>query len=296
MSTPAQRARAFALGFVPVLLCACSGDATSASEGGDGAGPNALADGGGGSSGNGASSSGTPSSNGATDAGSGTTGPSSCTAADVCVDFEATAAPSPVAPNCAGTGALAIDASVAHGGSKSLRVDGKGGYCNHAFFSAGDDALGRFGDVVHLRFYVRLSTTLADAHVTFLASKAQSSGKDIRMGGQNGIFMYNRETDDATLPELSPAGVAASVKPTPNAWHCVESVIDRKASVITTTIDGAAVNGLATTGAYASQWTSKTGGLDVTDLRLGWEAYGSGDMTVWFDDVAVGTHAFGCAK
>ncbi|WP_369008351.1 hypothetical protein, partial [Streptomyces sp. NTH33] len=29
-------------------------------------------------------------------------------------------------------------------------------------------------------------------------------------------------------------------------------------------------------------------------LRLGWESYGTGEDTLWFDDVAVGSTPIGC--
>jgi hypothetical protein len=32
----------------------------------------------------------------------------------------------------------------------------------------------------------------------------------------------------------------------------------------------------------------------LTDLRLGWESYGEGADTLWYDDVAVGGARNGC--
>jgi hypothetical protein len=55
-----------------------------------------------------------------------------------------------------------------------------------------------------------------------MPDSAQGAKKHLRIGGQSKILMYNRETDDATLPDLSPQGIAAS-KPLPtNAWTCFE--------------------------------------------------------------------------
>jgi hypothetical protein len=38
------------------------------------------------------------------------------------------------APDCNQGGKISVDSSVAHSGSKSIRVDGAGGYCGHIFF------------------------------------------------------------------------------------------------------------------------------------------------------------------
>lgn len=184
---------------------------------------------------------------------------------------------------------------MAHGGGSSLRVDGQGGYCNHVFWSAGDDVLSTFGTEVHVRFFVRFETALGEDHVTFLATHDDVSGRDLRMGGQKGVFMWNRETDDATLPELSPAGTAASAKPVPSTWHCLEVNLNRTNGAITTSIDGASVAGLTTGGGFDGQWSKSANMLGPTDLRLGWESYGGSANTVWFDDVVVSASPIGCA-
>jgi hypothetical protein len=195
---------------------------------------------------------------------------------------------------------LTIDGAVAHSGKNSVRVDGKGGYCNHVFFGNGA-AIGAIGKVVYGRFFVRLSDALGQGHTTFLAMKdAADGGKDLRMGGQNGILMYNRESDDATLPALSPAGVAQS-KPLPTAaWSCVEFRIDGDKGTIDTWVDGAEVPGLvedaAPTPDVDQPWINQKPGWkpDLKDFRLGWESYAGQDMTLWFDDVALGKDRIGC--
>ena len=43
------------------------------------------------------------------------------------------------------------------------------------------------------------------------------------------------------------------------------------------------------------QWLNKVGWKpDLVDLKLGWESYGGQDMTLWFDDVAIGPARIGC--
>jgi hypothetical protein len=154
---------------------------------------------------------------------------------------------------------------------------------------------------VYGRIFVRFSEALGQGHATFLAMKdANDGGKDLRMGGQNGVLMYNRESDDATLPSMSPAGTMASEAPTPATWTCIQFRIDGAQGTITTWVDGAEVAGLVVDGAPTPDidqpWISQKPGWkpDLQDLRLGWEDYGGKDMTLWMDDVALAKDEIGC--
>lgn len=199
-------------------------------------------------------------------------------------------------PDCSGTGTASIDSSVARSGSRSLRINGAVGYCNHVFVQA-DGAVTGSG-ATYLRFWVRHTTALPTSHVTFLAMKdANDNGKDLRMGGQNGALQWNRASDDATLPEQSPNGVALS-KPLPtNQWSCVEALVD-PAGRLTTWLDGSEVTGLVADGTPThdvdSQWLNKAWSPRLVDLKLGWESYGDGADTLWYDDVVVSSSRTGC--
>jgi hypothetical protein len=68
---------------------------------------------------------------------------------------------------------------------------------------------------------------------------------------------------------------------------------------ISTSLNGAVVEGLVADGVSTpdvdSQWLRKTNWRPaVTDLRLGWESYGDGANTLWYDDVAVGSSPIAC--
>ncbi|MCB9570812.1 MAG: hydrolase [Kofleriaceae bacterium] len=229
----------------------------------------------------------------------------SCGGAALCDGFEtgAGAAPDPsrwtvATPDCSGDGVVAVDPAVAHGGARSLRVTASGGYCNHVFV-ASTTSLATWTGPIYGRFFVRLDDALGDGHVTFLAMADDGDGADLRMGGQSRILMWNRERDDATLPELSPAGIGLSTAPAPGAWTCVELEIDGAAGTLRTWVDGAEVAGLVVDGAATPdvdrQWLN--GGAwrpHLTDLRLGWESYGGQAMTLWFDDVAFGGARIPC--
>jgi hypothetical protein len=222
----------------------------------------------------------------------------SCPSGAFCDGFETQTGPAPsgdwslVFPNCQGTGTAVVDTTTAHEGTRSIRIDGRAGYCNHVFVSTSRAVPG------YARFFVRHTTTLPDAHVTFSAMRDTADGnRDLRMGGQNRALQWNRESDDATLPEQSPAGVAQSVPLPVDRWTCVEFGIT--GSELRTWVDGAEVAGLhadtTPTPDVDSQWLRRGTWLPtLADFRLGWESYGTGDDTLWFDDVALGSARLGC--
>jgi hypothetical protein len=201
-------------------------------------------------------------------------------------------------PDCSGTGTASVDTTVVHSGTKSLRIDGGVGYCNHVFVASSQD-LAALGKTVFVRMYVRHSTALPVSHVTFLAMKdANDGGADLRVGGQNAALQWNRASDDATLPEQSPAGVAQSKALPTGSWQCLEVEVNGANSTAHTWLNGTAVDGLTADGTPTTdidkQWYAKAWAPAVTNLRLGWESYGDGADTLWFDDIAIATSRIGC--
>jgi hypothetical protein len=202
------------------------------------------------------------------------------------------------APNCSGDGTASIDTATVHSGQRALRIRSGGGVCNHIFATPSFD-LKPLSASLWVRLYVRFESAFKDDHVTFLALHDEVSQKDLRMGGQKQIFMWNRERDDATLPELSPNGVSMSVSPKVGTWHCVEFHLQGDKGMLDTYVDGTLVPGLVVDGTEThdidGQWL-RPGPFTarVTDLRLGWESYGSQPMTLWLDDVSIGESRPGC--
>jgi hypothetical protein len=92
-----------------------------------------------------------------------------------------------------------------------------------------------------------------------MPDSAQGTNKHLRIGGQSKIMMYNRESDDATLPDLSPQGIATSKALPTGAWTCFEYHLGT---------DG---------GVY-----------------FGWESYGGDVNTFWYDDIVVSSTRVGC--
>ncbi|WP_194896776.1 cellulose-binding domain-containing protein [Catenulispora pinisilvae] len=206
-----------------------------------------------------------------------------------------------VNPNCAGTGTAAITTSQAHSGAKSLEIDGHGTYCDHVFASDATD-MASAAPTWYVRFWMRHTAPLPTDHTTFLAMNDSAHGNtDLRLGAQNGALMWNRQTDDATLPDQSPAGVAQSVVLPTGAWECLEFSVDGGTGQIHTWYNGDPVPGLTADGVPTAdlddQWLAGSGASwrpQLTDLKLGWENYSSGDDTLWFDDVVLSTSRIGC--
>jgi hypothetical protein len=235
--------------------------------------------------------------------------PKTCGALALCDDFEGAAVgskPDPTkwtvgAPNVTGTGELAIDDSQRHSGARSVKVTGQGGYSNHIFLT-NTTAIAKLGPIVWARFWMRLSDALGEGHTTFLAmTDAADGGKHVRMGGQSKIVMWNRESDDATLPALSPTGIAASRALPAGQWLCVEFAIDATTAPASmrTWVDGAELAGLRVdatpTPDVDEQWLRKPAWRpSPADLSLGWESYAGQAMTLWFDDVALDRSRIGC--
>ena len=224
-----------------------------------------------------------------------------CGTAALCDGFETQAGTTPggawtvSTPDCSGAGTTAVDRTVAHSGSTSLRINGAAGYCNHVF--AGTPL--PTGSLWYVRYWVRHTTALPASHVTTVALRDSADGnRDLRFGGQNRALQFNRASDDATLPEQSPAGVALSTPLPVNTWNCVEFKVDGRNGTIETWLNGTAVPGLTADGVPThdidGQWLNRTWRPALTDLRLGWESYGEGADTLWYDDVAVGSSRNGC--
>jgi hypothetical protein len=203
-------------------------------------------------------------------------------------------------PDCSGTGTASVDSTVAHAGGKSVRVNGGASYCNHVFIDDTAD-LPAAGPDVFVRFRVRHSTPLPTGHVTLLAmTDAANGGTSLRLGGQNGALMWNRQSDDATLPDQSPAGVAQSVLLPVNTWQCIEFEVNSANGDINTWVNGTSVPGLTEDGVatpnVTDQWLANSSWRPhLTDLRLGWESYASETDTLWFDDVALSSARIGCS-
>ena len=152
-------------------------------------------------------------------------------------------------------------------------------------------------------------------HVTFATMTDKNAmpgnGDQLRLGLNSEVFVWNRESDDAYLPELDMGGidVQTSVTPMAQSWTCVEVHLDEIAGGIQAWVNGNSVDaglivGLSEDGAVvpnvSTVWVGTTdAGFHpfITDFGLGWETYNKDPadaMDLWFDDVAIASHPIGC--
>lgn len=191
-----------------------------------------------------------------------------------------------------------VDTAHARSGSASLRIDATASYCGHIYIRS--DLPASLGSVVYGRFYMRLSSALTDQHVTFVSMRdAGDNHSELRLGGQSRVMKWNRKSDDATLPELSPLGISMSTPIPALTWTCVEFAIDGSARTLKTWVDGTAIAGMeidaTSTPEVDRRWLQR-GPFQpaLVDFKLGWEQYAATANTLWFDDVALHTSRIGC--
>ena len=143
-------------------------------------------------------------------------------------------------------------------------------------------------------------TALNGDHVTFIVMPDNAQdGDDLRIGGQSEVLDYNRESDDATLPDLSPAGIASSMDLPIGSFQCFEYYLGTDGT-IQTWLNSDLIVGM-TAGPSAdnpndSGWEKEAYIPEITGVYFGWEAYSDDLNTFWFDDIAVATSRVGCGS
>ena len=146
-----------------------------------------------------------------------------------------------------------------------------------------------------------MSKPFGDSHVTWITmlDPAEGTNKHLRVSGQMGIIEYNRESDDATLPELSPQGIASSATLPTGDWQCFEYHVGADGT-LETWLNGNAIAGLSygpkITNPNAAAWGRSSIIPKPTAVYFGWESYGSDTNTLWYDDVAIATSRIGCGS
>ena len=289
-----------------------SGGATStggASSGGSAAGGATASGGGpatgsGGAAGSAAGSGGTAGKSGGSGGSSGST---SCGALALCDDFEAGSSLNTslwtLAPSSA-SGSAMIDASGAHGSGHSLKVTSP-----DRLYLRNSSVIGTLGNTVYVRFYVKFMSALATGHAAMIVTHPMmvdqySQSNELRFGSQDGVFHWNTDSDAANIPDVSPNGDAASFKPAANTWYCIELTISSNGN-LSTSVDGADQAGLKEDGTPTANidqsWISSGSSslsryTKFADFNFGWQSYGAGAMTLWFDDVALSSSPIGCPK
>ncbi|MEI9950086.1 MAG: hypothetical protein WDO74_14220 [Pseudomonadota bacterium] len=230
-----------------------------------------------------------------------------CSALPLCDSFEDTAVGSPAKSSLwtlvpsAASGSATVDSIGAHGSSHSLKV-----VSPDRLYLRNTSVIGTLGAVVHVRFYLRLGSTLADGHGAMIVTHPTmvdqyNQSNELRFGSQGQVFHWNTDSDAANIPDVSPNGNAASFKPAANTWYCVELTINTNGH-LNSAIDGMDVPGLTADGTATPNidqaWVGSAASLArytaLADFSFGWQSYGGGALTVWYDDVALSSTPIGC--
>lgn len=127
---------------------------------------------------------------------------------------------------------------------------------------------------------------------------AQGAKKHLRFGGMSEIMMYNREDNDATLPDLSPQGIATSANLPAGSWQCLEYHIGTDGT-LETWLNGVSIAGLnvgpGISNPNANGWTRNSYVPKISGVYFGWESYGGSANTFWYDDIAIASSRVGCS-
>lgn len=137
-------------------------------------------------------------------------------------------------------------------------------------------------------------------HPTMVDQYSQSN--ELRFGSQDSVFHWNTDSDSANIPDVSPSGDAASFMPAANTWYCVELTINTGGN-LSVSVDGMDQPGLKDDGvptANIDQSWIMSGSSSLSrysalaDFNFGWDSYGAGALTLWYDDVAISASPIGC--
>jgi hypothetical protein len=199
---------------------------------------------------------------------------------------------------------VGIDSSQHHSGTNSLRVVG-GDSCGYYAVNTAAFTGSSLGPQYYARIWAMFSMAPTSGHNGFISMNTTSTASHnpdlLRLGFQNDVIEWNWYGTDATLPDTDAQGAAQSVAPSAMTWVCLEFHVDSTTGNIEFWENGASatVPGLSwsgTSSAYTTSWAGGgwKAGIAPTSLGLGWGAFNGGMMTVWFDDVALGTSRIGC--
>lgn len=204
---------------------------------------------------------------------------------------------------------FAVDSTQSHSGPNSLKVSG-GDSCGPLMVNT-SAFTNLTGTDVYGRFYMRLSDTATTFDHAFFMALGLTSGtlnpsnQDSYLqlasegaGNATNVFMW-QTSDGNIMPEKNSTAGAQSTYPKGNTWACVEFHTSQSGT-LETWVDGKAVPGLtfvpgttSQTDGIHNQWKSPSP-FKPTSIAFGWTVFSGESLTVWFDDIAVGSTRVGC--
>lgn len=186
----------------------------------------------------------------------------------------------------------------AFSGSRSLKVDVLSGTAM-LMTSVGLPANGATYFRARVRFANGSGSDLWNSHVTFVegggfeADGQPNSHIEVRLGGQAGMLHANLSQGDGLSPSPWAMPCALCTPPPPsNTWACLEGMFDIANEKVQAWLDGQEI----VNAAMPSDWhvMSSTYPESLERIGFGWETYGGGANTVYYDDIAIGAERIHC--
>jgi len=179
---------------------------------------------------------------------------------------------------------IAIDGTVAHSGSRSVRVMGTGSLREIVGHVARDQFFARA--------WLRLSTVPTGGGPVVMAIGGDQNA-DLRLrlwAGQ--LATLNTGAGDSIVPNAATSGNCTQCVPVPsNAWFCAEMSVDNASQSVILWINGNEA-ARVTNNDWNSSWPRFP---SPTNVRFGyWGLQGAGPTQIWIDDVAVRSTRVGC--
>ncbi len=184
---------------------------------------------------------------------------------------------------------MAVDSTIAHGGTRSLKVTPGSNFSQMLGVTTGSAT---FWTRVYLRQDIDSKTVTG--HDTFVASTDAdgdpNKGQYVRVGEHSCQLEINRKSDDKEILSDAVNGAsnyacAGGVTFAPNTWYCLETFYDGPNSTARVFVNGTEVSAL-----HVSDW----GPYAYKMFKFGFENYGGTTRSLWYDDVVVAPQQVGC--
>jgi hypothetical protein len=190
-----------------------------------------------------------------------------------------------------GNGTIQIDGSQAHGGTKSMHVNGTNQFHTMAMVR-GAPLFPLPAGVLYGRAWLRLAAAPPSGHVTWIeAGSATNDQAETRIGYNLGMLDINRWPGDTE--QRAPSATLQG-----GMWYCIEFMFDSMADEARIWLGGTEISDLHVTNWVApnpqngnNQTPIPNWAPDYQAVRFGWELNGG---SVWFDDIALGYSRINC--
>lgn len=182
-----------------------------------------------------------------------------------------------------------VDATVAHGGTHSLKVTPGSNFSQMLGVMTGTPTF-------WTRMYLRqdINTNTVTGHDTFVTATDSNGdpnmGAQIRVGEHSCQLELNRASDDKEILSDATNGTsnytcAGGITFAPNTWYCLETFYDGPNSTVRVFVNSTEVTAL-----HVTDW----GPFTYDMFKFGFENYGGTGRNLWYDDVVIAPTQVGC--